>query len=228
VQSKDVGFRLLDAKTRTPIEYKRWCPVCDAEVPWKDVVKGLEISKGEYYIFTPQELAKLKPGKTDTIEIVEFVDGGSISPVYMKKHYFLAPVQEKEKAYFLFREVLLLTAKVAVGRFVMRDKEHVCAIESFKGGMLLTTMNYADEIRDISELSELRDAPRLKSEEVELAKKLVSLLLQKDFDMSRFHDTFAEEIKKALKTKEKTEVVVVEKPGKEKDLMSALRESLKK
>jgi DNA end-binding protein Ku len=74
VQPRDIGFKLIDAKTKTPIQYKRWCPVCNEEVPWKDVVKGLEIKRGEYYIFTKDELERLKPEKSSTIEIVEFID----------------------------------------------------------------------------------------------------------------------------------------------------------
>jgi DNA end-binding protein Ku len=230
VQASDVGFRLLDAKSHTPIQYKRWCPVCNVEVPWNDVVKGLEIGIDEYYIFTKEELAKLKPEKTQTIEIMEFVDSASVNPVYYNKHYYAAPEKDKEKAYFLFKEVLLLTAKMAIGRFVMREREYLCAIESYKEGLLLTTLNYEYEVRDISGIKELKEAPKLKAEEVELAKKLVATLTEKKFEIGKFKDTFAEEIKKAIKKKEPVGALVVEKekPGKEKDLMAALRESLKK
>jgi DNA end-binding protein Ku len=230
VQAQDVGFKLLDAKTKTPIHYKRWCSACNEEVAWKDVVKGLEIGRGEYYIFSKEELAKLKPEKTQTIEIIEFVDAGQINPIYFNKHYYVGPEKEKEKSYFLLKEVLLLSAKMAVGHFVMREREYMCAIESYKEGLLLTTLNYNYEIRDIKDIMELREAPKLKTEELELAKKLVGMLTQKEFDISKYKDTFAEEIKKAVKKKEKVEVSVVEeaKPTKEKDLMAALKESLKK
>ena len=230
VQPREVGFRLLDAKSKTPIEYKRWCPVCSEEVEWKDVVKGLEIKKGEYYIFSKEELEKLKPEKTERIDIEEFVDSGSIDSVYYNKHYYAAPEKEGEKAFFLFKEVLLLTAKVAVGRFVMREKEYVCAIESYKNGLLLTTLNYSEEVRDIGQITELKKPPKLSLQEVELAKKLVAMMQRKELGMEKFHDTFAEDVKKAIKSKKKIEVEVAAKPKptKEKDLMQSLKMSLKK
>jgi DNA end-binding protein Ku len=231
VQPRDIGFKLIDAKTKTPIQYKRWCPVCNEEVPWKDVVKGLEIKRGEYYIFTKEELERLKPEKSSTIEIVEFIDSARIDSVYFDKHYYCAPASESEKAFFLFKDVLLLTAKVAVGRFVMREKEHVCAIESYKNGLLLTTLNYAEEVRDIGELKELKNAPKMDAKELELAKKLVAMLSENEFEIGKFKDTFSEDIKKALKSKEKIELEVKEKTAKEtkeKDLMASLKMSLEK
>jgi non-homologous end joining protein Ku len=113
----------------------------------------------------------------------------------------------------------------------MREKEHVCAIESYKNGLLLTTLNYAEEVRDIGELKELKKAPKMDAKEVELAKKLVAMLSENEFEIKKFKDTFSDDIKKALKSKEKIELEVKEKPAKEtkeKDLMASLKMSLEK
>lgn len=225
-----LGFRLLHKKDNTPIEYKRFCPKDKKEVAWNDIVRGLEIKKGEFYVFTKEELDKIKPKKTESIEITEFVDSHQIDPIYFNKHYFVSPTSSKEKAYFLFNEVLRDSAKVAIGRFVMRDKEYVCAIESYKNGMLLTTLNYAYEIRDIKEIRELAEKPKLEKEEVELAKKIISRLYSEEFEISKFKDTFAEELKEALKKKAKgIEIKEVKKPAKTKErgLMEALKASVK-
>lgn len=231
VQSNVKGFRLLHKEHNAPINYKRVCSMDGKEVEWEDIVKGIEVSKNNYYIVTNEELDDLKPKNTDTVEIIQFIDSKSIDPIYFSKHYFAAPPKEDEKTYFLFKEVLQQTAKIAIGLFVMHDKEHVCAIESYKEGLLLTTLNYAYEIRDISAIDQLSSVPKLKKEELDLAKQLISRLYMEDFDISRFKDTFFDELQKLLKKKAKGQTIVIkEKPKaaeKEKNLVEALKASLK-
>ncbi len=236
VESK-TSFRLIDKKTKTPIEYKRWNPKTKKEVPWSDVVKGLEMKKGEYFIFTKEEIDKLKPKKTDTIEIIEFVDASQIDPIYFEKHYYAAPAKKKEKPYFLFKNILQSTAKVAIGRFVMREKEYVCAITPYKKGLVITRLNYNYEIRDISKFEELKTVPKLTEGELRLAKQLINQLYEEDFDMQRFKDTFIEKLKKfikkgikgrEIKVKEKKEEKREKEGKKEAPLIQALKSSLKK
>lgn len=230
VQSHGIGFKLLERESKTPIHYQRWCPVCKHEVAWRDVVKGLEVGKDRYVILTKEELVKLRPAKTETIDVLEFVDW-PIDTIYLDSHYYLAPEKPKQKAYFLFREVLMLTGKAAIGRFVMKEKEHVCAITSYKRGLLLTTLNYEYEIRDIDDIEQLKEPAKTGKEEIELARQMLDKIYVKRFDMSQFKDTFAEELKKALKKREQGIEVEVEKPAKKetkgKELINALKESLK-
>jgi len=231
VEQQAIGFRLLHKKCDTPLKYKRWCPKCKKEVEWENVVKGLEIKKGEFFVLTKKKLEKLKPEKTSTIDIIEIIDAQQIDPIFFDKHYFAAPQMDKEKAYFLFKEVLQSTAKTAIGRFVMREKEYVCAIESYKKGLLLTTLNYAYEIRDINKIEALKKAPALKKEELKLAKELINKLYEEEFDIKKFKDTFAEELKKVIKKIAKGEKIKgakVEKPEKKKKLMEALKASIEK
>jgi len=233
VESQSLGFRLLCGKCKTPIKYQRYCPKCEKEVAWEDVVKGLEIGRGKYFVVDKETLKELRPEKTESIDLVEFVDAGQIDPIYFDSHYFAAPERKKEKAYFLFKEVLQTMNKVAVGTFVMKEKEHVCAISAYKKGLLLTTLNYAYEIRDINDIEVLKSAPKLKKEEEKLAKELISKLSEDEFDITQFKDTFAEELKKLLKKKAKGEVVKVEEEDEaakqakpEKNLVDALKASL--
>jgi len=230
VEPKVLGFRLLCGKCKTPIQYKRWCPNCKKEVPWEDVVRGLEITKGNYFVLTKEKLEKLKPEKTDVIDIIEFVDKGMIDPIYFDKNYYVVPEKAKEKAYFLFQEVLEATAKIAIGRFVMREKEYLCAIESYKGGLLLVTLNYDYEIRDIKKVEELKVRPKLNKEELKLAKELINKLYEKEFDISEFKDTFAQKLKEVIKKSLKGEKIIVkkEKAIPKKTLMAALKASIRK
>jgi DNA end-binding protein Ku len=228
VETKTLGFKMLCKKCKTPVHYKRYCEGCKQELSMSDIVKGLEISKGEYLIFTDEELEKIKPAKSDQIVIREFVDIDEIAPIYYNKFYYCAPAKAKERAFFLFNEVLKTSGKVAIGRFVMRDKEYVCAIESYKSGLLLTTLNYKYEIRDINDIKELKETPELNKQEIELAAKLVDQLYEEKFDLSEFKDTFAEQLKDLLKNKDRVEIKdKKEKRVTEKPLIEALKASLK-
>lgn len=228
VESHAIGFRMLHSKCKTPIKYHRWCPECDREVEWADIVKGLEIRKGQFYVIDKKTLEELRPQKSETIDIVEFVDAKQVDPLYFNKHYFVVP-DAQSKAYYLFKDVLETTAKMAVGRFVLRDKEYVCAIESYRKGLLLSTLNYAYEVRDIDRLPELQKAPKMTAQERKLARELVQRLHADEFRIERFKDSFAEDLKKLLKKREKGEVVVkkVKKRPAQKDLISALKASVK-
>ena len=230
VEARAINFRLLHKKDNSPIHYKRICNQCKQEVAWKDVVKGVEYAKNKFFPVPPETLEKLKPEKSDYIDIVEFVDANAIDPIYFDKHYFVAPEKQKEKAYFLFREVLQATAKIAVGRMVMREKEYVIAIESYKKGMLLTTLNYAYEIRDINKIEELKTAPKLTAEQLNLAKELINKLYEEEFDINKFKDTFAEQLKEVIKKMAKGRKIKIKKAKKLKKqpLMKALKASLEK
>lgn len=229
VDSKGQGFKMLHKKDNKPIHYKRVCED-GHEVDWEDIVKGYEVEKDEFYIITKEEMASLKPEKTDTIEVVEFVDSNQIDPIYFDKHYFAGPTKKNEKPYFLFREVLQDRAKTAIGRFVMREKEHICAIEAYKEGILITLMNYSFEIRDISGIEDLKDPPKLKNDEIKLAKQLIDKIYEQQFNIDEFKDTFNEELQKMLKKKKKGEPIKIKpvsKSKKELDLVEALKASLK-
>ena len=118
IESKATGFKMLHATDKGAIHYKRFCDKEGKEVQWKDIVKGFEVAKNQYYVFDQKEFESLKPKSTNIIEVVDFVDAKQIDPIYFNNHYFVGPEGEKEKTYFLFREVLHSTAKVAVGTFV--------------------------------------------------------------------------------------------------------------
>jgi DNA end-binding protein Ku len=229
VDSQRVSFKLLCKDCMTPVRYERYCKGCEDQVEWSDTVKALDLGSGNYLPFSKEELDAIKPEKTDRIEIEEIIDAESIDPIQYNKPYFCAPSSAKERSYHLFKRVLDDAGKVAVGRFVMREKEYVCAIRPFKSGLLLSTLHYAYEIRDIDTLETLSEAPKLKKEEVELARKLVDQLYEKDFDIEQFKDRFAEQLKEMIENKEKITVQTEDEEAPvfdEKSLMDALQASL--
>lgn len=225
------GFTLLHKQDKIPIKYKRWCPKHKKEIEWDDIAKGIEIKKNRYYVIEKEELQALKPKRTDIIEILEIINSRQVDPIYFESHYYVGPEREKEKPYFLFRHVLQDSAKAAIGRFVMRDKEHVCLIESYSSGLLLTTLTYAHGVRDINKVDFLASAPQLQPREISLARQLIEKLEKPEFDMKQYRDTFMDELKALVMRKSKGEQIKAsvekKKDKQEKNLIVALKESLK-
>jgi DNA end-binding protein Ku len=147
--------------------------------------------------------------------------------LYYDKPYYLAPAQAKEKAYFLFKEVLSETAHIAVGNFIMREREHMCLIESYKKGLLLITLNYPYEIRDINEVPFLKTETPLNKEELKLARELVGKFTLKTLDLSKYKDTFAEKLKELIMMDLRGKKLPAPKKPSKKSLMEALKASVK-
>ena len=228
VSQRSIGFKLLCKNCMTPIRYERHCEGCEGPVDWSDTLKALDLGEGQYLPFTKEELDSIKPEKTDRIEIVEFVDGTEIEPLYYDKFYFCGPARKTERSYFLFKQVLEDSGQVAIGRFVMREREYVAAIQAHKTGLLLATLNYSYEVRNIEDIETLADPPELKKQEMELATKLVDQLRQDELNLEEFQDEFAARLQEMIDKKEKIIVPETEevKTFDEDSLMEALQASL--
>ncbi|MCL5875794.1 MAG: Ku protein [Candidatus Dependentiae bacterium] len=227
------GFKLLCSKCHTPIVYERWCRHCHKEVSWHDTVKGLQQSDGSYFILTQESLKSLKPERSDAITITEFVTRDQLQTIYFDDHYYLGPSKKNEKEFFLFQEAINSSDKVAIGDFVMHDKEHVCAITPYKNGLLLSTLNYAYEIKDINAIVELEKKPTLGDKELKLAQQIIHQLSEKKFDLKKYKDTFAQRLEKAIKESKKIKPKTTKRKEKkitphEKTLLAMLKASLHK
>jgi len=233
IKAHSLGFNLLHAKCHTPINYRRWCPHCDKEVSWDEIVKGMKLENGTYFIITKETLEKLRPEKTDFINIVEFIDVNALQPIYFDQHYYIAPAKETDKAFFLFLAALKELDKIAIGQFVLRDKQYVCSIQPYENALLLTTLNYEYEIKHVKKVEELK-VPKIEKAELRLAQQLIDKLSSKKFDMSKFKDTFAAQLQKRIKEASKSKLKKVKeskKPQKREkgvSLIEVLQASLKK
>ena len=152
---------------------------------------------------TADAIKELRPEKTNTLTIVEFVPLESINVIYLHKHYYIAPKKQAENAYALFIQALKKENKVAIGKFVMRDKEYVALIQPYENYLLLTTLHYAYEVRGIAKAA-FTKAIKTNPKELSLAREFIDKLSVPAFDISQFKDTFAQEIKKLMKAKIKT------------------------
>ncbi|RLJ06731.1 MAG: Ku protein [Candidatus Aenigmatarchaeota archaeon] len=228
-EERAIAFKLLCGKCKTPLKYKRWCEKCKREVPWEEVIRGYEIAKNKYIPISEEELATIKLETTHRIEIIKFVDLTDIDPIYMAKSYYLVPDKGAERAYSLFKEVLQLTGKVAIGRVVMRDKEHLVLIRPYKKGLVMTDLHYASEVRDINSLEELKKLVHLKEAEIKLAQALVAKLSGKSLKLEEFKDRYKEAVEKLVEEKAAGMEIKAEKPEKIKptqDLLQALKASI--
>jgi DNA end-binding protein Ku len=229
--SKTVSFHLLHAKDQTRIQQKIYCPKEEKIVDRSELVRGYEIEKDRYVTFTDEELKKLEAQADRAVEISEFIPASEVDPVYFENSYLLGCEPTSAKAYHLLQEAMTKADRVGVAKYTMRGKERLVLIRPYEGGLMLHTMYYNDEIRTFGEIDHGADAP-VKESELVLAKRLLDDLTQKKFNPSEFKDNYRERVIEAAEQKmaghELTEPAPEVRQGKVIDLMSALKESLKK
>ncbi|MCB0977490.1 MAG: Ku protein, partial [Acidimicrobiales bacterium] len=204
-----------------------------SEVPYDRIVKGYELASGTYVTLTNEELEGLDPKASRAIDLVRFVDQSTIDPIYYDSAYLLGPDPAAPKPYMLLRQAMADAGKVAVGTFVMRGKERLCALRPGDDGrsLLLNTMRYADEIRSISEIDEFEALEDVSVTDAELAmaEQLIASL-DGDFDPEEYHDEYREKVLELIGRKSEGEDVVTPQvpaePNKVIDLMAALEASV--
>jgi DNA end-binding protein Ku len=230
VSKKNVSFNQLDERDNSRIRYKKVSAATEEEVPDEHIVKGFEISKGNYVIVDPDELEPFLPTATRAIELEEFVDLHEIDPVYFDAPYYVAP-DKQAKPYALLTKAMEEAGKVAIGRFVMRNKQYVAALRPVDGRLMMSTMVFADEVVDpasIDELDGLEDVD-VSAREVQMAEQLVESLAA-PFEPEKYHDTYREQVIDLIEKKAAGETFeapeqVAEAP-KVVDLMAALEASV--
>jgi DNA end-binding protein Ku len=232
VSKQSVKFRELREGDGARIRHKRVAEDDGKEVPYEKIVKGYEFAPEQYVLLTKDELAELDPKKTRAIEIQDFVDLDEIDPIYFEQPYYLAPDKGAEKAYALLVKAMNDARKVAIARFVLRNKEHLAAIRPMKDVLTMATMRFHDEVTRPDDLDGVFDSKPAKPDERELkmAKQLIESL-SSDFKPESYRDEYREELLSLLEKKAAGEEIVTTeteepKPTKAPDLMAALEESL--
>ena len=221
---KVLKFRLIHKVCGTPLQYKKWCPHCNKEVPNEEIIKAYPLTKEKFIPINKEDFERVKLPSLKTIEILEFIDLGQVDPIYFQKAYYVAPEETARKAYSLLVEVLRLTNRAAVGKVVMRGKEYLVLIRAYKKGLVMHTLYYLGEVRDIEELPEIQTLVTIREEELKMAQALVEKLSH-DFDLSKYKDEYTEQLVKIIE--EKSGLALVQKPEESKKLKS-LMEVIKK
>jgi DNA end-binding protein Ku len=232
VARRGISLREIRQSDGARIRHRRVAEGTDEEVPYEKIVKAFEITSGNYVPLEKDEMEALAPKKTRAIEVQDFVDLREIDPIYFDSPYYLGPAEGAEKAYSLLASAMEASGKVAISRFVFRNKEHLAALRPADGVLTLTTMRFADEVVPPGELDDVLPAekPKVARKEVEMAEKLIDSLTR-DFDPSDYRDEYREELMALIERKaEGKEIVTPEAAEPEAtqapDLMAALEESI--
>jgi DNA end-binding protein Ku len=230
VRHKGVSFNQLDERTMSRIRYRKVSDETGEEVPDEHIVKGYEVSKGRYVLVDPDDLEPFIPAATRTVELEEFVDQSEIDPIYYENAYYVAP-DANPKPYVLLARAMEEAGKVAIGRFVMRNKQYTAAIRATDGRLMMSTLAYADEVVQADSIDELAglDDVDVSAREVQMAEALVDSLTD-EFAPDKYHDDYREQVlglieKKAAGEEFEVPEVAAEKP-KIVDLMAALEASV--
>ena len=231
VRDHSVHFNQLEKKTGARINYKKVSDKTGKEVAGDDIEAGYEIASGKYVVVEDEELEKLKPRTSRTIDISDFVDLHQIDPIYYERTYWLGPDGEAaERPYRLLLAAMEDEGKAGIGTVVMRKKQYLAAIRPLDGALAMSTMRFADEVvpqKDVDALPGKGAKPDPK--ELKLASQIIGSLAT-EWDPKRYHDTYTEELKRLIEAKAKGKEIVVEEEAPATanvlDLMQALEASL--
>ncbi len=226
--TKEISFKLLHKKDHSEIRYAKVCKTEEKEVPWEEIVKAYEFEEGEFIIFDEKDFEKVNQKKTKTIEITGFVHENEIDSLYYVKPYYLEPDKNSEKVYALLREALKKSKKVAIAKYVIRNREHMAVIKIHDNILVLNELRYHEELASTEELH-IPEVTKGNSREVQMAMQLIEHLTT-TFKPEKYKDTYVEEIKKIIKQKSKGKVVHTKTkevpPTKFQDIMELLKAGL--
>jgi DNA end-binding protein Ku len=202
-RSIDLHFRLLDRRDKNPIRYERVNSETGEEVPWHDVVKAFEYSKGNYVVVDPDELKEAAPEATQTIDIESFVEADEIDPMYFEKPYYLVPGKRAEKGYVLLREVLRKSRKLGIARVVIRTRQYLAALFAHEDALVLNLLRFPQEIVSTEGLglpAQSNTKFAAKPRELEMAEALLESMAIK-WKPSDYKDEFRTKLRKLLDTR---------------------------
>lgn len=224
-ETKDFHFNYLHESCHNRVRYIKKCPHCDVEVKPEEIIKGYEYEKDQYVILEDEDLAALEQPMSRSIDILNFIDIKEVDPIYYQKSYYLTPEDTAQKAYRLLYQAMAETGKVAIARFTMRSKQYLACLRSLEEGLVLETMYYPAEIRNL-EVTWDKVTPT--DTEIAMARQLIENLAV-PFEPDNYRDELHEQVREMIERKvagETFKAVVTPEPGKVIDLMEALRASL--
>ena len=230
VSPKEVRFHMVHDADGARIKQKRICSADGKEVPYEHIAKGYEISPGKYVVITPEELEKLDPVSTHTIDIEEFIELPEIDPIYYQSSYCLVPDRGAAKAYSLLFHAMKDTNKAGVAKIVLRTKQYLCAVRPLGKVLALSTMLYADEINPQSKLEGVpKEATKPSERELKMAEQLIESLAAK-FQPEKYKDNYREKVLALVRQKAEGRQIKAPPaergPAKVVNLMDALKASL--
>ena len=230
-RQSDVSFRLLHRECATPIKQKRWCPTHDREVSQDEIVRGFEVTKGQFLIVEDADLEAIeRHDDSRSIEITRFVLEESVDPIYFDRTYFLVPATgpAQRRPYVLLLEAMRQTGTAALGRFVRAGRESLCLVRAKDDALALETLFVVEDVYSQAEISEAVAGADVKDAELELARQVIESLAG-DFEPAELHSEYRRDLRALLEAKLRGEEIAVPEPVAEVpviDLMEALKASV--
>jgi DNA end-binding protein Ku len=237
-RSSELDLTMLDKRDLAPVGYKRYNKASGEDVPWAEIVKGYEYEDGKYVVLSEEDFRRANVEASRTVEIVAFVERDAVPPKFFQTPYYLAPGKRGEKAYALLRETLHKAGKIGIATVVIRTRQYLAAVYPEREVLMMDTLRYADELRDVEELG-IPDAslkgPKVTAKEIDLALRLVEDMAEK-WQPEKYKDTYREDLLKRIEQKVKAgQTKEITQPEKEKraaggaeviDLMALLKKSV--
>jgi DNA end-binding protein Ku len=220
---------MLHAKDKSPVRFERVCIRDGHPVAWEDLVKGYEYEKGRFVVLTKDDFRAAAVERTRTIDIVDFVKAEEIDDRFFETPYYLVPAKGGERAYALLREAIRDSGRIGISRFILREAQHLAALEVIGDAMVLSVMRFDDELVDIGQF-EFPSTANIRKPELAMAKSLVDSLAA-EWDPAKYTDQYRENLMRLIQAKAKGKGVELEPLGEPRkaevvDLMERLRRSL--
>ncbi len=226
--SQTVRFSMVHEKCGTKVKYRYYCPTDDELVERDEIVKGYEFAKGQFVLFSEDELKALMPEATHAIEISEFVPLEKVDPIFFEKSYYLGPDKGGAKPYRLLAETMASTGRAALARYAARGKDYLVMLRPFESGLIMQQLRYAVDVRPFAEVP-IEEAKVTKAE-LDLARQLVDQGASDEFDPNVYTDEARGRIWELIEGKVQGEEIVAAPEEAPKaqiiDLMEALKASL--
>ncbi|MBT8216160.1 MAG: Ku protein [Acidimicrobiia bacterium] len=226
-EDKKASFKQLRQGDHSPIRYKRVAETDGEEVPYEDIVRGYEIEKGKYVVFTKEELSNIGKALSGTVDVIQFVSQEEIDPIFFKKSYYLAPEKGGVKAYKILLDALKKEGKVGVAKVAIREREYLSTLRAEDDVLVLETMWWPDEVREPA-FETLQEEVEPSEEEIKMASMIIDNLTA-TFDPTMWNDASREAVEAMAQAKvEGQEIVAPESPEPTKvvDLLDALKASV--
>jgi DNA end-binding protein Ku len=222
-------FRMLHAKDRSPVKFERVCIRDGHPVAWADLVKGYEYQKGHFVVLTKEDFKAAALEKTRTVDIIDFVKADEIDDRFFETPYYLVPARGGERAYALLREAIRESGRTGIAKFILRDAQHLAAVEVIEQAIVLSVLRFAEELVDVSQLA-FPAARGVRKSELDMAKALVNSLAA-PWDPAKYTDQYRENLMRIIKSKAKGRPARLERDEEPRhadvvDLMERLRRSL--
>jgi DNA end-binding protein Ku len=204
-----LSFNFLRRGDLCPIQYKKVCRLTGEEVPYDEIVRGYEYQKGDFVVLNEKDFEKADVERSQAIEIELFADEKEIPAEYFEKPYFLVPEKKGQKAYALFREALARAKKVGIGKFVLRNREHLVMLKPEGEAIMLVVMRFGNTLQSAADLQLPKQAVIPKAQ-LDLALELIHKFEGK-FQPKNFKDTYNEKLKHIIDVKKHGKTVHVKK-----------------